>query len=71
MQRLIEAFYKKFWGDGKLNSKRAARALHKAVQSLANDKAIPLDQHIVFMHMHVVYDRHGVRSSTLIIKATV
>jgi CHAT domain-containing protein len=51
VQRLVEAFYKRFWGDGKLDSKRAARALHRAVQSLANDKAIPLDQRIVFMHI--------------------
>ncbi|KAG1719730.1 CHAT domain-containing protein [Suillus paluster] len=51
VQRLVEAFYKNFCGDGKMNSKRAARALHKAVQSLASDKDVPLDQRIVFMHI--------------------
>ncbi|KAG0706513.1 CHAT domain-containing protein [Suillus ampliporus] len=51
VQRLVEAFYKNFCGDGKMNSKRAARALHKAVQSLACDKDVPLDQRIVFMHI--------------------
>ncbi|KAG1848303.1 CHAT domain-containing protein [Suillus subalutaceus] len=35
VQRLVEAFYKIFCGDGTMNSKRAARALHQAVQSLA------------------------------------
>ncbi|KAG1731804.1 CHAT domain-containing protein [Suillus paluster] len=50
VQRLVEAFYKEFCGDGKMNSKRAARALHKAVQSL---KDLPLDQRIVFMHIGV------------------
>ncbi|OAX37690.1 hypothetical protein K503DRAFT_801049 [Rhizopogon vinicolor AM-OR11-026] len=51
VRRLVEAFYKNFCGDGKMNSKRASRALHRAVQSLANDKNIPLDQRIVFMHI--------------------
>ncbi|KAG1731993.1 CHAT domain-containing protein [Suillus paluster] len=50
VQHLVEAFYKEFCGDGKMNSKRAARALHKAVQSL---KDLPLDQRIVFMHIGV------------------
>ncbi|KAG2151666.1 CHAT domain-containing protein [Suillus bovinus] len=55
VQRLVEAFYKNFCGDGKMNSKRAARALHQAVQSLACDRdiIIPLDQRIVFMHIGV------------------
>ncbi|OAX37805.1 hypothetical protein K503DRAFT_866605 [Rhizopogon vinicolor AM-OR11-026] len=51
VRHLVEAFYKNFCGDGKMNSKRAARALHKAVQSLATNKDIPLDQRIVFMHI--------------------
>ncbi|KAG1796078.1 CHAT domain-containing protein, partial [Suillus plorans] len=53
MQRLVEAFYKNFCGDGTMNSKRAARALHRAVQSLACDTDIPLDQHIVFVHIGI------------------
>ncbi|KAG1844498.1 CHAT domain-containing protein [Suillus subalutaceus] len=48
VQRLVEAFYKNFCGDGTMNSKRAARALHRAVQLLADDKDMPLDQRIVF-----------------------
>ncbi|KAG1747724.1 CHAT domain-containing protein [Suillus lakei] len=51
VQRLVEAFYKNLCGDGTMNSKRAARALHQAVQSLACDKSIPLDQRIVFIHI--------------------
>jgi CHAT domain-containing protein len=53
VQRLVEEFYKNFCGDGKMNSKRAARALRRAVQSLARDKDIPLDQRIVFMHIGI------------------
>ncbi|KAG1825237.1 CHAT domain-containing protein [Suillus subalutaceus] len=53
VQRLVEAFYKNFCGDGKMNPKRAARALHRAVQSLASDKDMPLDQRIVFMHIGI------------------
>jgi CHAT domain-containing protein len=53
VQRLVEAFYTNFCGDGKMNSKRAARALHMAVQSLANDKDIALDQRVVFMHIGI------------------
>ncbi|OJA20351.1 hypothetical protein AZE42_10538 [Rhizopogon vesiculosus] len=53
VRHLVEAFYKDFCRDGKMNSKRAARALHKAVQSLAMNKDIPLDQRIVFMHIGV------------------
>ncbi|KAG1850943.1 CHAT domain-containing protein [Suillus subluteus] len=53
VQRLVEAFYKNLCGDGKMNSKRAARALHQAVHSLARDKDMPLDQHIVFMHIGI------------------
>ncbi|KAG2114119.1 CHAT domain-containing protein, partial [Suillus clintonianus] len=53
VQRLVEAFYKNFCGDGTMNSKRAARALHRAVQSLANDKDMPLDQRILFMHIGI------------------
>ncbi|KAG2745480.1 hypothetical protein P692DRAFT_201848294 [Suillus brevipes Sb2] len=53
VQRLVEAFYKNMCGDGTMNSKRAARALHQAVNSLARDKDIPLDQRIVFMHIGI------------------
>jgi CHAT domain-containing protein len=53
VQRLVEAFYKAFCGDGTMNSKRAARALHRAVQTLADDKDVPLDQRIVFMHIGI------------------
>ncbi|KAG1721605.1 CHAT domain-containing protein [Suillus lakei] len=53
VQRLVEAFYKNLCGDGKMNSKRAARALHRAVQSLASDKDIPLEQRIVFIHIGI------------------
>ncbi|KAG1852559.1 CHAT domain-containing protein, partial [Suillus tomentosus] len=34
VRHLVEAFYKNFCGDGKMDSRRAARALHRAVQSL-------------------------------------
>jgi CHAT domain-containing protein len=51
VQRLVEAFYKNLCGDGKMNYKGAARALHQAVHSLARDKDMPLDQRIVFMHI--------------------
>ncbi|KAG2746772.1 hypothetical protein P692DRAFT_201621352 [Suillus brevipes Sb2] len=51
VQRLVEAFYKNLCGDGKMNFKGAARALHQAVHSLARDKDMPLDQRIVFMHI--------------------
>jgi CHAT domain-containing protein len=53
VQHLVEAFYKNFCGNGKMNSKRAAQALHQAVQSLARDQDMPLDQRIVFMHIGV------------------
>ncbi|KAG1778190.1 CHAT domain-containing protein [Suillus placidus] len=53
VQRLVEAFYKNLCGDGTMNSKRAARALHRAVQSLAGDKDMPLDQRIVFVHIGI------------------
>ncbi|KAG1722048.1 CHAT domain-containing protein [Suillus lakei] len=51
--RLVKAFYKNLCGDGKMNSKRAARALHRAVQSLASDKDISLEQRIVFIHIGI------------------
>ncbi|KAG2746738.1 hypothetical protein P692DRAFT_20739459 [Suillus brevipes Sb2] len=53
VQRLVEEFYKNFCKDGTMNSKRAARALHQAVNSLARDKdmPMPLDQRIVFIHI--------------------
>ncbi|KAG2354958.1 CHAT domain-containing protein [Suillus spraguei] len=53
VQRLVEAFYKNLCGGGTMNSKRAAKALHQAVQSLACDKEIPLDQRIVFIHIGI------------------
>ncbi|KAG2340931.1 hypothetical protein BDR05DRAFT_991223 [Suillus weaverae] len=53
VQRLVEAFYKNLCGDGTMNSRRAARALHRAVQSLACDKDMPLDQRIVFVHIGI------------------
>jgi CHAT domain-containing protein/tetratricopeptide (TPR) repeat protein len=53
VRRLVEAFYKNLCGDGKMIPKRAARALHMAVQLLANDKDIALDQRIVFMHVGI------------------
>ncbi|KAG2139978.1 CHAT domain-containing protein [Suillus cothurnatus] len=53
VQRLVEAFYKHLCKSGKMNSKRAAWALHQAVGSLARDKDIPLDQRIVFIHIGV------------------
>ncbi|KAG1726133.1 TPR-like protein [Suillus lakei] len=49
--RLVNAFYRNLCGDGKMNTKRAARALHRAVQSLASDEDIPLEQRIVFIHI--------------------
>ncbi|KAG2336891.1 hypothetical protein BDR05DRAFT_1005489 [Suillus weaverae] len=53
VQHLVKAFYKNLCGDGTMNSKRAARALYRAVQSLARDKDIPLDQRIVFIHIGI------------------
>ncbi|KAG0706182.1 hypothetical protein DFH29DRAFT_798845 [Suillus ampliporus] len=53
VQRLVEAFYKIFCGGGKMNSKRVARVLPRAVQMLACDKDAPLDQRIVFMYIGV------------------
>ncbi|KAG1805632.1 CHAT domain-containing protein [Suillus variegatus] len=55
VQHLVEAFYKNMHGDGPMNSKRAAWALHRAVQSLACDKDITmtLDQRIVFVHIGI------------------
>jgi len=50
VQRLVEEFYKEFCGNGNMNSKRAARALHRVVRSLASDKNITLDRRIAFMH---------------------
>ncbi|KAG1722063.1 CHAT domain-containing protein [Suillus lakei] len=50
---IVNAFYRNLCGDGKMNSKRAARALHRAVQSLASDEDIPLEQRIVFIHIGI------------------
>lgn len=38
VEHSVEAFCKNFCGDGKMNSRRTARALHQAVQSLACDQ---------------------------------
>ncbi|KAG2153457.1 CHAT domain-containing protein [Suillus bovinus] len=53
VERLVKAFYKNLCGDGKMNCKRAAWALHRAVQSLARDKEIPLNQRILFVHIGI------------------
>ncbi|KAG1844792.1 hypothetical protein F4604DRAFT_1595970 [Suillus subluteus] len=53
VQCLVEAFYKKFCGDGKMNPKGAAQVLYQVVHSLTHNKDMPLDQHIVFMHIGV------------------
>ncbi|KAG2129208.1 CHAT domain-containing protein [Suillus bovinus] len=53
VQRLVEAFYERFCEGGTMNPKRAAQALHRAVQSLANDVDIPLAQRIVFVHIGI------------------
>ncbi|KAG1828843.1 CHAT domain-containing protein [Suillus variegatus] len=53
VQRLVKAFYENLCGNGTMNSKRAARALHRAVQSLASDREIPLSQRIVFVHIGI------------------
>ncbi|KAG2152685.1 CHAT domain-containing protein [Suillus bovinus] len=55
VQHLVKAFYKNLCGDGPMDSKRAAWALHRAVQSLACDEDIimPLDQRIVFLHIGI------------------
>ncbi|KAG1861452.1 hypothetical protein C8R48DRAFT_711520 [Suillus tomentosus] len=50
---LVEAFYKKFCEHDTMDSKRAARALHGAVQLLASDRTIPLSQRIVFVHIGI------------------
>ncbi|KAG1843440.1 CHAT domain-containing protein [Suillus subluteus] len=42
-QHLVETFYKSLCGDGTMNSKRAAQALHQVVQLLACDRDMPLD----------------------------
>ncbi|KAG2151620.1 CHAT domain-containing protein [Suillus bovinus] len=53
VERLVKAFYENFCGDGTMNSKRAARALHRAVYSLGSDQDIPLDQRILFVHIGI------------------
>ncbi|KAG1809516.1 CHAT domain-containing protein [Suillus variegatus] len=53
VQRLVKAFYANLCGDGTMNSKRAARALHRAVLLLASDRDIPLAQRIVFVHIGI------------------
>ncbi|KAG2150202.1 CHAT domain-containing protein [Suillus bovinus] len=53
VQRLVKAFYEKFCEGGPMNPRRAARALHRAVQSLASDVDIPLAQRIVFVHIGI------------------
>ncbi|KAG1803217.1 hypothetical protein EV424DRAFT_1582282 [Suillus variegatus] len=53
VERLVTAFYTNLCGDGTMNSKRAARALHGALQLLASDREIPLAQRIVFVHIGI------------------
>ncbi|KAG1789916.1 CHAT domain-containing protein [Suillus variegatus] len=53
VKRLVEAFYKNLCGDGTMDSQRAAQALHRAIQSLASDRDIPLAQRIVFVHIGI------------------
>ncbi|KAG2137426.1 CHAT domain-containing protein [Suillus bovinus] len=53
VERLVKAFYKNFCGDGTMNCKRAAWALHRAVYSLISDQDIPLDQRILFVHIGI------------------
>ncbi|KAG2159005.1 CHAT domain-containing protein [Suillus bovinus] len=53
VQRLVKAFYERFCKGGTMNPKRAAQALHGAVQSLASDVNIPLAQRIVFVHIGI------------------
>ncbi|KAG2147833.1 CHAT domain-containing protein [Suillus bovinus] len=50
---LVKAFYEKFCEGGTMSPKRAAQALHRAVQSLASDVDIPLAQRIVFVHIGI------------------
>ncbi|KAG1726151.1 CHAT domain-containing protein [Suillus lakei] len=51
--RFVKAFYKNLCGDGTMDSTQAAKALHRAVQSLTRDKDIPLEQRIVFVHIGI------------------
>ncbi|KAG2158175.1 uncharacterized protein EDB93DRAFT_1198789, partial [Suillus bovinus] len=51
VQRLVKAFYERFCEGGTMDPKRAAWALHRAVQSLASDRDIPLSQRIAFVHI--------------------
>ncbi|KAG2156326.1 CHAT domain-containing protein [Suillus clintonianus] len=53
VQRLVEAFYNNLCEKGTMDSQRAAQALHKAVQLLAGDEKMPLDQRIVFIHIGI------------------
>ncbi|KAG2156776.1 uncharacterized protein EDB93DRAFT_1101209 [Suillus bovinus] len=53
VQRLVKAFYERFCQGGTMNPKRAAQALHHAVQLLAKDRDIPLAQRIVFVHIGI------------------
>ncbi|KAG2151615.1 TPR-like protein [Suillus bovinus] len=53
VERLVKAFYENFCGDGTMNSKRASRALHRAVYSLGSDQDIPLEQRILFVHIGI------------------
>ncbi|KAG1741654.1 CHAT domain-containing protein [Suillus lakei] len=64
--RLVNAFYRNLCGDGKMNSKCAARVLHRAVQSLASDEDHTLGTaHSIHPHWHMI---NCVRPPTLLIK---
>ncbi|KIJ58090.1 hypothetical protein HYDPIDRAFT_120011, partial [Hydnomerulius pinastri MD-312] len=47
---LVLAFYKEFYKDGTMDCTMAARALHKAVVSLPEDK-VPLEARAMFIHI--------------------
>ncbi|KIJ58138.1 hypothetical protein HYDPIDRAFT_62536, partial [Hydnomerulius pinastri MD-312] len=49
-QDLVSAFYKEFCKDGTMDCTMAARALHKAVASLLEDK-VRLEARAMFIHI--------------------
>ncbi|KIJ62206.1 hypothetical protein HYDPIDRAFT_136260 [Hydnomerulius pinastri MD-312] len=50
--RLVSAFYKEFCKDGTMDCTTAARALHKAVATLAEDN-VPLEARAMFIHIGI------------------
>ncbi|KIJ62222.1 hypothetical protein HYDPIDRAFT_30490 [Hydnomerulius pinastri MD-312] len=51
---LVLAFYKEFCKDGTMDCTMAARALHKAITSLANGKdKVPLQHRAMFIHIGI------------------